>query len=151
MGDRRAHEHDVAQVRGLQVVLADGRLVDETNGLPKETAGPRLTDLVIGSEGTLAVVTAARLRLVPWYRNTAAALIACDSLRHAVEVLPQLRALPSLDAVEVLMPDALRVACQHLGITSGMTYIGWDTAAFTLGGVMAMRMLMWIDPSFKVR
>ena len=41
--------------------------------------------------------------------------------------------------------------CQHLGITSGTMYIGWDTAAFTLGGVMAMRMLMWIDPSFKVR
>jgi|MGYP003325987944 hypothetical protein len=38
--------------------------------------------------------------------------------------------------------------CQQLGITSGPMYIGWDTAAFTLGGVIAMRLLVWLDPSF---
>lgn len=58
-----------------------------------------------------------RLRLVPWYRQTAAALIACDSLMHAVGLLPKLRALPDLDAVEVLLPEALKVACKHLGVT----------------------------------
>ena len=52
-----------------------------------------------------AVVTAVRLRLVPWYRETAAALVACDSLMHAVGLLPRLRQLPSLDAVEVLLQD----------------------------------------------
>lgn len=106
-----------AQVMGLQAVLADGSVITQLDGLPKETAGPHLPSLLVGSEGTLAVVTVARLKLVPWYRETAAALIACDSLVHAIGLLPALRQLPSLDAVELLMPDALAVACRHLGVT----------------------------------
>ena len=106
-----------AQVMGLQAVFADGSIVTQLDGLAKETAGPHLPSLLVGSEGTLAVVTAARLRLVPWYRETAAALIACHSLVHAVSLLPALRALPSLDAVELLMPEALALSCKFLGIT----------------------------------
>jgi len=107
-----------AQVVGLQAVFADGSIVTDLDGLPKETAGPHLPSLIVGSEGTLAIVTAARLRLVPWYRSTAAALVACDSLMHAIGLLPELRTLPALDAVELLMPEALEVACDHLGIAS---------------------------------
>ena len=122
-----------SQVMGLQMVLADGSVVDELNGLPKETAGPRLSNLVVGSEGTLAIVTAARLRLVPWYRNTAAALVGCRSFSHAVEVLARVRSLSSLDAVEVLMSDALQVACAHIGSTPPLTghplYLLIDCAA----------------------
>ncbi|MFM7252285.1 MAG: FAD-binding oxidoreductase [Ilumatobacteraceae bacterium] len=105
-----------SQVMGLQAVFADGSIVDDLHGLPKQTAGPHLPSLLCGSEGTLAVVTAARLRLVPWYRHAAAALVPCESLLHAVSLLPTLRALESLDAVELLMPDALDIACRHLGI-----------------------------------
>lgn len=107
-GTMRAH------VMGLQAVLADGSIITQLSGLAKETAGPHLPSLLVGSEGTLAIVTAARLRLVPWYRETAAALIACDSLIDAISLLPRLRALPSLDAVELLMPEALAVACKYL-------------------------------------
>ncbi len=105
-----------AQVMGVQVVLADGSVVTELGGLPKETAGPNLSGLMVGSEGTLGIVTAVRLKLVPWYRHTAAALVACESLADAVAMLPMLRSLASLDAVELLMPEAVRVACDHLGI-----------------------------------
>ncbi|MFZ9628815.1 MAG: FAD-binding oxidoreductase, partial [Ilumatobacteraceae bacterium] len=101
-----------SQVMGLQAVFADGSVVDDLHGLPKQTAGPHLPGLLCGSEGTLAVVTAARLRLVPWYRRTAAALVPCESLMHAVALLPALRALESLDAVELLLPDALDIACR---------------------------------------
>jgi FAD/FMN-containing dehydrogenase len=106
-----------AQVMGLQAVMADGSVVTHLSGLPKETAGPQLHHLFIGSEGTLGIVTAARLRLVPWYRQTAAALVACESVADAVALLPALRSLPSLDAVELLMPEALHVACEYLGIS----------------------------------
>lgn len=105
-----------AQVMGLQAVFADGSVVTQLDGLPKETAGPHLPSLLAGSEGTLAVVTAARLRLVPWYRCTAAALVACDSLSAAVALLPRLRGLQALDAVELMMPNALSTACSHLGV-----------------------------------
>ena len=86
------------------------------HGLPKETAGPYLPALFVGSEGTLGVVTAARLKLVPWYRHTAAALVACESVEDAVAMLPLLRTMPSLDAVELLLPEAVHVACEHLGM-----------------------------------
>ncbi len=105
-----------AQVMGLQAVLADGSVVTQLGGLPKETAGLHLPGLFVGSEGTLGVVTAVRLKLVPWYRHTAAALVACESLADAVAMLPTLRTLSSLDAVELLMPEAVHVACDHLGI-----------------------------------
>jgi FAD/FMN-containing dehydrogenase len=106
-----------SQVMGLEMVLADGSVITDLGGLPKETAGPRLANLVVGSEGTLAIVTAARLRLVPWFRHTAAALVGCSSLAEAVALLPAVRAIPSLDAVELLMPEALQVACAYLGVT----------------------------------
>lgn len=106
-----------ANVMGVRAVLADGSVLDDMHGLPKQTAGAHLPGLVVGTEGTIAVVTAARLRLVPWYRHTAAALVGFDSLVHAVGALGRIRTLPSLDAVELLMPEALDVACAHLGIT----------------------------------
>jgi FAD/FMN-containing dehydrogenase len=62
------------------------------------------------------VVTAVRLKVVPWFRHTAAALVACESVADAVAMLPTLRSLSSLDAVELLMPEAVKVACDHLGI-----------------------------------
>lgn len=109
-----------AQVLGVEAVLADGSVVDDLHGLPKRTAGPHLASLLVGSEGTLAVVTAARLRLVPWFRATAAAWVPCRSVDDALHLLGRLRSLPSLDAVEVLFSDAVEVACAHLGVAPPM-------------------------------
>ena len=119
-----------AQVMGLQAVLADGSVISLLNGLAKETAGFDLPGLLVGSEGTLGIVTAARLRMVPWYRRTAAALIACSSLDEAVAMLPALRTIASLDAVELLMPEALQIACDHLGI--GTPLPTRDAGAFVM-------------------
>ncbi len=65
-----------SQVAGIEAVLTDGTIVGSLAGLPKESAGLHWPSLLCGSEGTLAVVTAARLRLVPWYAHTATAFIA---------------------------------------------------------------------------
>ena len=71
-----------AQVLGVEAVLADGSTVGSLAGLPKETVGIHWPSLLAGSEGTLGVVTAARLRLVPWYRSTATAMVATAEPRR---------------------------------------------------------------------
>ena len=42
-----------------------------------------------------------------------------------------------------------RFYCIALGIESGPMYIGWDTVGFTLAGLLAIRVVVWFDPSFK--
>ncbi len=54
-----------AQVRGIEAVLSDGTVVSHLAGLVKDNTGYDYPALLAGSEGTLAVITAARLRLVP--------------------------------------------------------------------------------------
>jgi FAD/FMN-containing dehydrogenase len=106
------------QVMGVEAVLADGSVVGSLAGLPKETLGLHLPSLLAGSEGTLGVVTAARLRLVPWYRHTITAMISLGSLDDAVLLLGRLRSdVSSLDAVELVLPEALDLVAAHLGST----------------------------------
>ena len=94
----------------MTAVLADGSEIGSLAGLPKETVGLHWPSLLCGSEGTLAVVTAGRLRLVPWYRHTTTAMVATAGLDEAVAVLGALRAgMTHLDAVELILPDHSRV------------------------------------------
>jgi FAD/FMN-containing dehydrogenase len=121
------------QVSGIEAVLANGDVVGSLSGLPKETVGLHLPSLLAGSEGTLAVVTAARLRLVPWYRHTITAMIATSGIDAAVVLLARLRgAVTSLDAVEVVLPEALDLVATHLGasppVGQGGAYVLVDCA-----------------------
>jgi FAD/FMN-containing dehydrogenase len=110
------------QLIGVEAVLADGGVIGSRSGLPKETLGLHLPSLLCGSEGTLAVITAARLRLVPWYRQTATAMIAVAGLDEAVDVLAALRAgVPHLDSVELVLPEALRLVAAHMDATPPVT------------------------------
>lgn len=104
-----------AQVAGVQVVLADGQIIDDLAGLPKETLGVHLPSLFCGSEGTLGIVTAARLRLVPWFRQRAAAWVEVATIDEAVDLLEVARTLPSLDGAEILLPEATAIACSQFG------------------------------------
>ncbi len=105
-----------SQVAGLHAVLADGSTIGSLAGLPKETVGVHWPSLLAGSEGTLGVVTEVRLELVPWYRHTATAMVATASLADAVGVLTALRGgVPNLDAVELILPEAMSVVAAHLG------------------------------------
>jgi FAD/FMN-containing dehydrogenase len=108
-----------AQVVGVAAVLSDGSAIGSLSGLPKETAGLHWPSLLCGSEGTLAVITAVRLRLVPWYRHTATALLATRGLDEAVAVLSRVRAdVPHLDAVELILPEAMRLVTDHLAASA---------------------------------
>jgi FAD/FMN-containing dehydrogenase len=67
-----------AQLVGMEAVLASGEVISRMPGLSKDNAGYALPELLVGSEGTLAVITQARLRLVPAPRHVAVALVALD-------------------------------------------------------------------------
>ena len=102
------------QVVGIEAVLADGRRIERLGGLLKDNTGYDLAGLLTGSEGTLGVVTRARLRLVPPTPQRVVAVLGLAQLADAVAAIPVLRArLPGLDAVEVFFADGLDLVCQH--------------------------------------
>ena len=105
-----------AQVLGVEAVLADGVVVRRMTGPVKDSVGYDLAGLITGSEGTLAVVTAARLRLVPSYADRTVALIGVDDVGGAVAILGELRRHTSLlDAAELMVADGLRLVCRTTG------------------------------------
>ncbi len=93
-GGVRALRHGVmrAQVLGLEVVLPDGRVWDGLRRVAKNNMGYDLKQLFIGGEGTLGVVTAAALRIVPAWRQVETAWLAVDSPAATLTLLHRLRA-----------------------------------------------------------
>ena len=76
---------------GLEVVLADGRILNLMSAVHKDNSGYDLRDLMIGAEGTLGIITAAVVKLVPRPKAYAAAMIACPSVSDAVGLLNTLQ------------------------------------------------------------
>jgi FAD/FMN-containing dehydrogenase len=72
---------------GLEVVLADGRVLHDLNKLKKDNTGYNLRNLFIGAEGTLGVITAAVLRLVPRPRSVETAFLGVPSPQAALDLL----------------------------------------------------------------
>ncbi len=96
------------QVIGLEAVLPDGGVVSRLNGLPKDNSGYDLTGLLTGSEGTLGVVTTARLRLVPDPVVRVTAVIGVDATAAAVALLSAMRhQLPGLESAEIYYLEGL--------------------------------------------
>lgn len=77
---------------GLEVVLASGEVLDLMSSVRKDNSGYDLRDLVIGSEGTLGIITAAVLRLHPRPRAYASAMVAARDLPSALAILNRLQA-----------------------------------------------------------
>jgi FAD/FMN-containing dehydrogenase len=120
-GGARALRHGTARARvaGMEAVLADGGVVRRLEGLLKDNAGYDLPSLVIGSEGTLAVITRVRWRLIPSLRARVTALVPLGSVEEAADLLAVLRtSLPSLEAAEFFLHDGLELVLGHLGVSS---------------------------------
>ena len=108
-----------AQVVGIEAVLGDGRVVSHLGGLLKDNTGYHLAGLLCGSEGTLGVVTRARLRLVPRLTERVVALLALRSMADAVEATAAVhRQAPSLEAAEVFLDAGMTLVGEHLGLPS---------------------------------
>jgi FAD/FMN-containing dehydrogenase len=106
-------------VLGLEVVLADGRVLDMLRSLRKDNTGYDLKSLFIGAEGTLGVITAATLKLFPKVAVRATAYLAIPSLEAAVELLAALRAATAdrLTACEIMSRQALDLVTQRIADT----------------------------------
>jgi FAD/FMN-containing dehydrogenase len=88
-GGTAALAHGIARSHalGIEVVLADGRVLDNLNKLKKDNTGYDLKNLFIGAEGTLGIITAAVLRLVPRPRSVETAFAGVTSPEAALELL----------------------------------------------------------------
>jgi FAD/FMN-containing dehydrogenase len=105
-----------AWVAGLEAVLADGSIMRRLRGLLKDNAGYDLTGLLVGSEGTLGIVTRARLRLTPLLPARAVGLFAFASIEDAFALLHALRTrAPSFQAADYLHREGMELVCSHRG------------------------------------
>lgn len=105
------------QILGFEAVLADGSVVRRLPGLVKDNTGYDLGQLLAGSEGTLAIVAAVRLKLVPQLQERAVALLGVPDLTTALGVVAAVRgAMPSLEAAEAFFPAGVDLVCTHAGL-----------------------------------
>ncbi|MEP6870793.1 MAG: FAD-binding oxidoreductase [Anaerolineaceae bacterium] len=106
-----------AQVGGIEAVKADGAVISRMSGLAKDNTGYDLAGLLAGSEGTLAIIAGARLRLVPQFTQRAVALLAVDGIDAALAIIAAVRGgAPSLEAAEVFFADGAELVRKHTGL-----------------------------------
>src|SRR6202522_1116178 len=105
-----------ALVLGLEVVLADGRVLAALKSLRKDNTGYDVKALFVGAEGTLGVITAASLKLFPLPADAATALIGIDSPEHALTLLSRLRAAAGdqVTTFELMPRLAVELTVKHI-------------------------------------
>ncbi len=100
---------------GLEVVTAQGQVWDGLSGLRKDNTGYDLRNLMVGSEGTLGIITAATMKLYPQPAARLTAWAAVPSLAHAVQLLglAQQHLASGLTGFEVMGQFALSLVAKH--------------------------------------
>jgi FAD/FMN-containing dehydrogenase len=100
---------------GLEVVLADGRVLNALSKLKKDNTGYDLRNLFIGAEGTLGIITAATLKLFPKPRTIETAFVGLKSPDDALKLLSisQNEAAGTLTSFELLSDTAVDFSVRH--------------------------------------
>ena len=122
-----------AQLLGVAAVLADGSVLHRLSGLPTESAGYDLAQLLAGSEGTLAVLTAARLRLWPVEPVAAVVLAGVTGIAAAAALHAAIRAaVPAIRAAEYFEAAGLDLVRERTGLALPL---GHPHAAYLLAEI----------------
>ncbi|HEX4246190.1 MAG TPA: FAD-binding oxidoreductase [Acidimicrobiales bacterium] len=115
-----------SQVLGLEFVLADGTIISRLRGPAKDNAGYDLSQLMVGSEGTLGIVAAACLRLVRELPVRATAMVGLERLEEGIDIVGGLRqAATSLESAEVFDGATMAVVAGRLGSSPPMEGYQW--------------------------
>lgn len=117
-GGMRAVKYGVTRdyVRGLTVVMSDGRVMQFGGKAVKNSSGYALKDLVCGSEGTLCIITEAVLKLLPLPKIMISLLIPFGDAATAIETVPKIirsKAIPT--AIEFMERQTILYAEEYLG------------------------------------
>ncbi|HEX5695812.1 MAG TPA: FAD-binding oxidoreductase [Acidimicrobiia bacterium] len=100
------------QLAGLEVVLSDGELVSDLGGVEKVSTGPDILELMVGSEGSLGVITSARLRLLaPPIGERMVSLVAVESLAEGLRYRG-----PGVTALEFFSRRCLELVVAHRSV-----------------------------------
>ena len=117
-GGMRAVKYGVTRdfIRALEVVLPNGEIVTFGGKVAKNSSGYSLKDLIIGSEGTLGIVTKAFLRLLPLPGVVTSMLIPFPDLDSAIATVPKImKACQIPTAVEFMQREVITAAAEYLG------------------------------------
>jgi FAD/FMN-containing dehydrogenase len=120
-----AHGSTRRQLLSVQAVLADGRVTDGTSAPPAGLAGYDLAQLLCGAEGTLGVVTAARVRLIDPPPDVLPVLVGCRDLAEATALVDRQRDRGRLLAAELVQAAALDLVCADRGLPRPGPRDGW--------------------------
>jgi FAD/FMN-containing dehydrogenase len=111
-----------SQLLGVEAVLADGSVISRLSGLAADNAGYDLAQLLVGSEGTLAVITAARLRLWPAESAAVTLLAGVDGIAAAAALYAQIRSLaPGLRAAEYFEAAGVELVREITGLPAPLS------------------------------
>jgi glycolate oxidase len=129
-GGARAVKYGVVRnyVRGLEVVLPSGAVINLGGKLMKSSTGYNLLHLMIGSEGTLGIITKATIQLMPSPQMSRSLIIPYDDLKDAIDTVPELLAKKIMPlAVEFIPKDVIQITENFLRkrwpCTEGSTYL----------------------------
>lgn len=117
-GGMRAVKYGVTRdyVRGLTVVLPDGSIQTYGGKMVKNSTGYSLLNLMIGSEGTLGIITEAVLKLIPLPKITESLLVPFPSVESGIRAVPQIiKSKASLTAIEFFERETILFAENYLG------------------------------------
>jgi glycolate oxidase len=117
-GGMRAVKYGVTRdyVRGLELVLPNGEILEVGGKVVKNSSGYSIKDLICGSEGTLAVITKAVLKLLPLPKKAISLLIPFPNLEMAINTVPKIiksKSVPT--AIEFMQREVILAAEEFLG------------------------------------